>query len=409
MTSHVFRLVWNRKRASGLIFVEILISFLVLCAVLMVSLQFRRLAAQPLGYAYEDVWEVNIGGFPQDDSDDAESLALRRQLQEVMRAVRTLPEVAAASLTMNAPFSNSISSTSFPLDGGLYRVLQSAVEPQLRETLGLELLSGRWIEPDDLAHGWNAVVLTQDAARTLFGAADPLGRDLPLYDDDGQRREPGDESEIRRVVGIIGNYKKYGRFDPPAPAMFRLLNLDRPRGWLTETILVRLHPGTARAFEPRLVAAMRGAAPQWTFDVAVLDDRRVAAEHRKLLPLFTGAIVAGFLILMVGLGLVGVLYLNVVRRTQEMGLRRALGATRGGVRRQILSELLALTTLAVVLGTLILAQLPWLNLPWSTTTAVMVTAISLAAAIICAFVIVCGLYPSWLATRVEPAGALQHE
>lgn len=409
MTRHIFRLVWNRKRASGLIFTEILISFLVLCAVLAAGLQFRRLAREPLGFIYEDVWVVEIGGLPQNETDDAEGLALRRQLREVVGAVRALPEVAAASLTMNAPFSNSISSTTFPHDGAYLRVLQSAVEPELRETLGLEVLTGRWLEAADLAHAWQAVVLSHDAARALFGAADPLGRDLPLFDDDYQPREPADESEIRRVVGVVSDYKKYGRFDPAAPAMFRLIDLDKPRGWLTETVLLRLHAGTPRDFEPALVAALRGAAPQWTFDVAVLDDHRVATERTKLLPLATGAVVAGFLILMVGLGLVGVLYQNVVRRTQEMGLRRALGASGAGVRGQILGELLALTTLAVALGTLLFVQLPWLNLPWQVPGIVLVEAVALAAAMIYAFVVLCGLYPSWLATRVEPAAALQYE
>ena len=61
MIRHVFTLVWNRKRSSGLIFTEILISFLVLCAVLTVALQFHRLSREPLGYAYEDVWEVEVG------------------------------------------------------------------------------------------------------------------------------------------------------------------------------------------------------------------------------------------------------------------------------------------------------------------------------------------------------------
>jgi putative ABC transport system permease protein len=127
------------------------------------------------------------------------------------------------------------------------------------------------------------------------------------------------------------------------------------------------------------------------------------------MPLVIGAVVAGFLILMVGLGLVGVLYQNVVRRTSELGLRRALGASGASVRRQVLAELLALTTLAVILGAVVFLQTPLLGLAAAIPAVVVVEAVVLAAAMIYAFVALCGAYPSWLATRVQPARALQHD
>ena len=70
------------------------------------------------------------------------------------------------------------------------------------------------------------------------------------------------------------------------------------------------------------------------------------------------AVVALFLIVMVGLGLVGVLWLSVTRRTAELGLRRAMGASGVSVRRQVVGELWALTAIAVVVGAVIFLQLP---------------------------------------------------
>jgi putative ABC transport system permease protein len=71
-----------------------------------------------------------------------------------------------------------------------------------------------------------------------------------------------------------------------------------------------------------------------------------------------GGVVAAFLLADGGFGLVGVLWQNVVRRTRELGLRRAAGATRGDVRRQISMELLLFTTLALGLGTLLARAAP---------------------------------------------------
>ena len=71
---------------------------------------------------------------------------------------------------------------------------------------------------------------------------------------------------------------------------------------------------------------------------------------------------AFFLLLMVGLGLIGVLWQNLLQRTREIGLRRAAGASRAEVHRQVLMEQMLLTTLGVLLGTMLVAQIPILDL-----------------------------------------------
>jgi putative ABC transport system permease protein len=408
MTRHVFKLVWNRRRSSGLILVEILISFLVLCAVLTVGLKFLRLSREPLGYEYADRWEIHLGGFDNVNASEETGLANKRQMREVLASVRQLPEVVAASLAFNTPFSTSSMQASTWAGGEEIDMLVGSAQPELREVLELELLSGRWLEEADLAHDWTSVVLSRNLARAIFGLDDPLGRDMPLYDD-GQPREPESESEIRRVVGVVSDYKKRGRLDPSPYTMFQLVDLDDPESWLPHWLLLRLQPGTPRTFEERLVEAMRGAAPDWTFEVEVLADRRERSERDKLMPLLIGGTVAAFLILMVGLGLVGVLYQSVVRRTEEMGLRRALGASGVGVRRQVLSEMLALTTIAVVVGAVLFLQAPLLGVLGAIPISVVIVAVILAALLIYSFVTVCGLYPSWLATRIQPAEALQYE
>ena len=120
-------------------------------------------------------------------------------------------------------------------------------------------------------------------------------------------------------------------------------------------------------------------------------------------------LVAGFLIVMVGLGLVGVLWLSVTRRTAELGLRRAMGASGVSVRWQIVGELWALTAIAVTVGSAIYLQLPLLGAQFDFGWPEYLGGAALATLFIYAFVTFCGLYPAWLATRVQPAAALQYE
>ena len=203
-------------------------------------------------------------------------------MRELLRTVRALPDVVEASLAFNTPFSNSTSNTSMIFRGEQIHMLASRVEPQLASTLRLEVVAGRWLQEDDLAQNWEAVVLTRSLARAFFGLDDPIGRDLPLTDDNGEPGTPQDEGEIQRVVGVVSDYKKSGRFDPAPHAQFRLVDFDDLRRVTCRVaVLVRLQPGTPRAFEQTLVATLRGAAPDWTFEVEVLDDRRVVGAAQQ--------------------------------------------------------------------------------------------------------------------------------
>jgi putative ABC transport system permease protein len=115
-----------------------------------------------------------------------------------------------------------------------------------------------------------------------------------------------------------------------------------------------------------------------------------------------------FLVVMVGLGLVGVIGQNVLARTSELGLRRAVGATRGQIFAQVLGELFVLVALAIALGTLVVVQFPLLGafegeLTWG------VFSLGWGAAVVFLLLlaVICGFYPSKNATTVQPTSALQ--
>jgi putative ABC transport system permease protein len=252
-------------------------------------------------------------------------------------------------------------------------------------------------------------VITQGLARRLFGRENPIGRTIDSYKD-GQLQTPGKSWQVQRVVGVIRSYRKAGELSDMPYAAFHPQTFTNPeRGWAPWSYVIRVRPGTPAAFEETLLQSLHGVAPDWTFRFGSVAHERQRYIRGRLMPLAFGATLALFLIVMVGMGLMGVLWQNVTRRTQELGLRRALGATAGAVRNQIIGEIVVLTSLALLAGSLLFLQLPLLGVLSFVDGSVFVSAILASALVIVPFVILCGLYPGWLATQVQPSQALQYE
>jgi putative ABC transport system permease protein len=174
-------------------------------------------------------------------------------------------------------------------------------------------------------------------------------------------------------------------------------------------LLIKVRPGAAPDLEERLIRRLEAAAPNWSFDIVPLSQMRDDSIRFAVAPLIAVALVAGFLMLMVALGLFGVLWQAVTQRTRELGLRRAKGAAKVNVRRQILGEISVMTFLALAVGTLVVAQFPLLEIIYFVEPHVYLIAFVIAVVTIYALTLLCGWYPSHVATRIEPAEALRYE
>jgi putative ABC transport system permease protein len=205
-------------------------------------------------------------------------------------------------------------------------------------------------------------------------------------------------------------YRKDGELAPPGNFLFQYVSAEAQSGpSRTDAFVVRVPPGAGIELEEAVVARLREVAPQWSFDVRPLDQLRSSRFWMVCSPIAVLAIIAAFLLLMVVLGLIGVLWQNVARRTRELGLRRAMGATRMGICRQVLTELLLIIAMAVAVGTLLVAQIPLFSVFDLLPVTIVWSAIVLAVATILGLGLVAGLYPSWTTTRIHPAEALHHD
>jgi putative ABC transport system permease protein len=190
--------------------------------------------------------------------------------------------------------------------------------------------------------------------------------------------------------------------------MFERKKLDDPQQRPPRNLLVRVRPGTTAEFEEKLDKRLQGVAKEWSFDIQPLVQKRESALKILLAPVIAAGVIAASLMLMVGLGLVGVLWQNVTQRTREIGLRRAKGATLQHVYKQILGELFVLTSIGLIIGIIVVVQFPLLDLI-GIEAKVFGFGLVVSLALIYALTLAAGLYPSWLATKVQPAEALHYE
>lgn len=398
MIRHLFKLVWNRKRTNALVVLEIAISFLVLFAVVTMAVYSLDKYYRPLGYSIENIWNVKIDrGVETDDEWLPEMVQTTKQL---LIAARELPEVENAAAVLFPPYSFGSSVSGYEIGGRDVTFQANEVTDEFDEVLGMTLVKGRWFSREDDGARYEPVVLNREAARTFFGEADPVGKSL---------MPPSPDYPEDRVIGVIEDFRKDGELTSSGNYVFRRASLDDPKLRPPANIIVRVRPGTGRDFEEKLAARMQAVGKGYSYEVRPLRDMRAIALRLRAAPIFVAGLVAFFLLLMVGLGLTGVLWQNVTQRTKEIGLRRAKGATERDIHVQILGELFIITTLGTAVGAAIAAQFPLLALIGSVSTGVYIASFALSILVLYALTMLCGLYPSRLASRVQPAEALHYE
>jgi len=395
---HLLKMVWHRKRANALVAIEIFFSFLVIFAVVTGAVALFAGWRQPLGYEWKDVWMISIGGGVDDvmaTGDDP----MRETIARVLQEAKTFPQVAAAGLSSMPPLSGMISEGNWTVRGRRFTLTRDEVTDGFADAMGMKVLRGRWFNASDDALDYRPVVIDSDLAEAMFGSEDPIGQKF-------------DEMEgiVYRVVGIVPPFRKSGEFSAPHVNMvFFRKTLTKSNGHIPNHLMIRVRPGTPASFEAQLMQHLHRVMPDVSMDVRRLEQMRDSANRLRSTPIAVGGIIALFLISMVALGLTGVLWQNVTRRTRELGLRRAVGASAVTVRRQVLLEVALLATLAVIIGLVVVLQLPLLGIFAVFTPPVFTTGIIAALVVIYGITLVSGLYPSWLASRLTPAEALRYE
>lgn len=400
MTPHLLRLLWNRRRTNLLVGTEIFFSFLVLLAVVVMGVHAADNDRRPLGFTFDRVWNVDVSRAEGERWDAASA----ERYRQVLLAMASLPEVEAVAPVFPSPWAGSMYANSWRSRGRQVRYRMAVASDAYASLVGLTVVKGRWFSAEDDGALHEPIVVSESLALGVFGTTDVLGRGL------GGDPEPGAPAPAReqRVVGVVADYRTDGEYAAAVPFLFERATVNDATAAPAQVVL-KVRPGTSAEFEETLARRLHAAAGGWSFRVDPLERLRRAANRSRLTPLLAAGIVAGFMILMVALGLSGVLWQSVTQRTREIGLRRATGATGRQVHLQILAEVALLTLAAVAAGIALAVQLPLLELLGDITPAVFATSLAVSAVAMLAITSACAFYPSLLATRVSPAEALRYE
>jgi putative ABC transport system permease protein len=388
MLRHLFKLIWNKKGTHSLLIIEIWASFLVLFGVLSLIVYNVRNYLQPIGFEYEQVWNLDLAS-NQDTTD------VGAKLQRILQRVKSYKEVQSATrASSNTPFSanqmsNSVTYNKVEVGADFYNT-----DTDFSKTLDLPLLQGRWYREGDLVARFIPIVINKKLADKLFLNESALNKVIKL-----------DEKSSYKVMGVVDKFKAKGEFMNDNPALFQMLAKDDR--W-NSNILVKTAPGTDANFEAKLVRDIALMVPGWGIEVSYLKDSRINRHNLTLVPVIIFLIVSGFLLTNVALGLFGILNLNIGRRKNEIGLRRAMGATEGKVTIQFLGEIWVIATFSLIIGLLFAIQFPIMHV-FDLDGEIYITAIFASIVVIYIIVTLCAWFPSHQASKIHPALALHEE
>ena len=326
----------RRRNLAGRVF---LIAQLAVCAVLLVGagLLLRsvdNLRSQPLGFDRNVLLAtVSLG------RGDAGAIILER-VRERLEAIRGIVQV---STTGSPPLDNRAywidGSERLAVDGrepvGGIRWTFADVGAGFFETLGMPLVHGRGIVDADLLPSGDAVVINQTLATLLFGTGNPIGRRVSL----------SPSSPSRTIVGVVNDARQTSPRDRGLGVIYRPLR-DLPQ----QVVLAVRTEGPPAASVDVVQHQLNGIDKLELIRVQTMDallDDAIAQERL----LGTLAAWLGALIIVVAcVGLHALVSNDVAQRTHEMGVRLALGASRGGVALLVLRDCVGLVVLALAVG-----------------------------------------------------------
>ncbi|MBI5282788.1 MAG: ABC transporter permease [Candidatus Solibacter usitatus] len=332
------------------------------------------------------------------------TIALYEQVRLKLAAYPGVTNVAATNVLPLIPeisaFTAAIEDHPRPPQEPQFALWSTLVTPEYLDTLDIRLLQGRRFTAADGKGAERVVLISRATALRFWPDRNPIGKRLRLVS----------SSEWRTIVGVVGDVKNFGITGPPgfvegevylpmAQAYFR------PQ---TISLIARLD-GDSGSFEKRL--------PEMIKEVCA---NCAVSRIRKMEAVVAGAVqgprslawlVGGFALLALGLaaaGMYGVVSHGVVRRTRELGVRLALGASRGRVAWLIVGSSLRSVLVGTVVGlfaSLLLAR--WIKTLLYGITEHDPVSFSMAPVVLVAVAIFASLFPVYHAIRIDPAKSLR--
>ena len=287
-----------------------------------------------------------------------------------------------------------------------------SVSPHYFQVFKIPLVRGRVFTETDVGNSARVVIINAAMAKKYWPKDDPIGQVLVI----GKGMGPQFEDPPRQIVGIVGNVRENGLKNEGVGVMYipqsqvpegitTLANSVIPLSWAIRTAADPMSHRLAVERELHLVDGQMPVSRMRTMEQVISE-----AVSRQRFNMVLLGIFAGVALVLAALGIYGVMSYSVQQRTQELGLRMALGASRGRMLALVMGQGMKLVGIGVAVGlalaygaTRLLASLLFGVKPGDPLTFAAVAAILSAAALVAAYV------PARRATAVDPVVALRYE
>jgi putative ABC transport system permease protein len=391
----------HRRTRSVLVVAEVALALVLLVSSGLLLRSLDRLFAVPIGFdpARLLTLQLRIVGHRYDS--DA---ATQRVYDQALDAVRRVPGVVSAGFTAQLPLSGDRDQYGTRLEATptqpaqMFGTFRYPVSPGYLEATGIPLRAGRVFDDRDVAGAPLVALISRSLAEAGFPGIDPIG----------QRLRIGPAGPFT-IVGVTGDVRQVSLALNDSFAVY----ISAPQSWFADnprTLVVRTRSDAAA-----LAPAVREAI--WSVDkdqpitrVATMEElvSASAAERRFALTLFEAFAVTA--LLLAAIGIYGVLAGSVAERTREIGVRAALGASRGNILGLVLRQGMVLTGIgiAIGLGGAAAASGALTTLLFQVTRLDPLTYGAVVALLLGVAAIACWL-PAWRAARVDPTITLRAE
>lgn len=392
------------RARQGLIVAEVSLSVVLLLASGLLMRSFFEMRRVDLGFRPDGVLTMRLT-LPQQKYPTNE--AVTSFFEELARRVRLVPGVSGAAMASQFPplafSSNQIEVEGLVVDGTTLPTAFTTIASRgYFETLGVSLLRGRLFADSDRPGGPQLVVVNKAFVSRYLGDREPIGARIRVRG----RGQPGPFAEI---IGVVGDTRNNGVGAPPRPEAFIAMEQGRD-SWNQLFLVVRSELDSA-ALVPSLRSVVASIDPdQPVYNIQTMSEAVALSSFQQRTSATLIGVFAGIALMLAAIGIYGVMSYSVSARTQEIGVRMAMGAERMDVIRLVLLQVARLVCLGIAIGVALLLAVgrALSGLLYGVTSSDPLT-IAVVSMTLAGVALAAGWVPAWRASRVNPIQALRYE